>query len=268
MAGTGSIQIRIGDVAVRIHIGELAVAEAIAARYLCFIETTISDLDIYLDIGNSESQSFPIHPEIISRGGVIYMDQAEFSGLIDVDNNTAKLTAGRRYYLEVFDYFLRVVFSILSPAKGGFIFHSAVVRREGRGFVFYGVSGSGKSTVARLSGVNSVLNDDLNYLKKGKDGWYAYSTPFWNSTQAEPRQGFVEIAGLYRLIQDTKVFTRRLPVAIAAAEIIANIPVVSKFPKFGKTIVELAKDLATAVPIYELHFQKNDSFWAVVDESS
>ena len=58
--------------------------------------------------------------------------------------------------------FLRVTYALLLIRHGGFLFHSAGMIRNGCGYLFYGHSGSGKTTVSRLSQNHvTLLSDDL-----------------------------------------------------------------------------------------------------------
>ena len=51
------------------------------------------------------------------------------------------------------------------PAQGGFLVHAASAVRNGRAFVFAGVSGHGKTTLARLAPPDvTLLTDEISYV--------------------------------------------------------------------------------------------------------
>src|SRR5256885_3293464 len=66
----------------------------------------------------------------------------------------------------------------------GFLLHAATVLRNGKAYVFFGRSGTGKSTVAALSPLGSVLTDEISLLKRIDGQWHAFGTPFWGEFRA------------------------------------------------------------------------------------
>ena len=67
---------------------------------------------------------------------------------------------------------------ILAP-EGGFLLHSAGAIRNGRAFLFSGVSGAGKTTISRLAPPDvTLLTDEVSYIRLGPDGYRACGTPF------------------------------------------------------------------------------------------
>lgn len=80
-----------------------------------------------------------------------------------------------------FDGFLRVLMSLLLPAKKGFILHSAGVSIGGRGCLLPGKSESGKTTLYRKLGNKYVIGDELIAVHADKGGYWISSTPFWGN---------------------------------------------------------------------------------------
>ena len=85
------------------------------------------------------------------------------------------------------DAVLRIVHTLLLAKQGGFLLHSASAVRNGKAFLFAGVSGAGKTTISRLAPPDAtLLTDEISYVRKldgsadasGKAGYAAYGTPF------------------------------------------------------------------------------------------
>ena len=77
------------------------------------------------------------------------------------------------------DTVLRIVHTLVLARQGGFLLHAASAVRNGKAFVFAGASGAGKTTLSRLApGDADVLSDEISYVRKEADGYYAYGTPF------------------------------------------------------------------------------------------
>lgn len=166
--------------------------------------------------------------------------------------------------LESVDYFLRVVFALLAYEGGGLMFHAAGIVRQGRARLFFGPSGAGKTTVARLS-PDGVLNDDLVILKPAEDGWVVYGTPFWNPTQARPGGGPpAKLASLFRLVQDQQTFIRPASQGRMLAEMLASVPVLSGDAARCAELVRRCEAILSAAPAYYLYFRQDASFWKAI----
>ena len=187
-----------------------------------------------------------------------------WEGNLDISRRAGWVSPGTRAVKEV-DYFLRVVCAVQAFQVGGFLFHAAGILRDGCAFVFFGPSGIGKTTISRMSGKGTVLNDDLILLLPVDEHWYAYSTPFSNSKHVAPLAGkFAPLAGMYRLVQDQQVFLENSTPGYTLAELIANIPVISTDPIHSPILVARCQRLLASIPVFRLHFRKDNSFWQVV----
>ena len=194
----------------------------------------------------------------------------DYSGDIDLAQQRAVLTLNSAAPVEDADYFIRTIYALRLFEAGGLLFHAAGLVRHERGYLFFGHSGSGKTTVSRLSPEASVLNDDLIALLPDAGQWHMHATPFSNPTQValqhaptSPRSAIV--SGAYRLIQDQRVYVEELLPALAVAEIVASSPIVCADPARTLDLIMRARQLHAAVPIRHLHFLPDDSFWKVVE---
>jgi hypothetical protein len=133
--------------------------------------------------------------------------------------------------------------------------------------VFFGHSGSGKTTVARLSSDAVVLNDDLLLLmpSEHRQGWTVYSTPFWNPTQVSPAGSLsAPLADMFRLVQDQTVYQEEMEPGQALAELVTSVPVIPADPTRLVSLLERGNRLVSSVPIFKLHFLPDASFWDVI----
>jgi hypothetical protein len=130
--------------------------------------------------------------------------------------------------------------------------------------VFFGHSGAGKSTVARLSAPDQVLNDDLIAFLPGGDGWIIDSTPFWNPTQTRPNPLRGPLAGIYRLVQDNCVYSESMSPGQAVAELLASVPVIADVPVHRHMLIRRCVEIQEHAPVKFLHFLPDASFWKFV----
>ena len=65
------------------------------------------------------------------------------------------------------DGVLRILHSLILALEGGFLVHAASAVRNGRAFVFAGVSGAGKTTISGLAPPDVVLlTDENSYVRE------------------------------------------------------------------------------------------------------
>jgi hypothetical protein len=147
----------------------------------------------------------------------------------------------------------------------GVVLHSAGIARDGRAHVFFGASGAGKSTVTQLSSPWPALSDDLVLLRKEAGGWHACSTPFAGSyPQHKKAGGSYPIAGLYMLQKSDRNAAHpveSLPVAVGM--LAAAAPFLSDRDRLDY-LLPLLEDLCRQIPVFQLEFLKDASFWSVI----
>ena len=69
------------------------------------------------------------------------------------------------------DAVLRMLHSLILARDGGFLVHAASAVRNGRAFLFAGVSGAGKTTISRLAPPDVLLlTDEISYVRRSAQG--------------------------------------------------------------------------------------------------
>lgn len=164
--------------------------------------------------------------------------------------------------------FLRVVYAHQCLRHRGLLLHAASVIRNGQGYVFFGASGSGKTTAARLSLQNTVLSDDLAMVGLRDDGWKLFGVPFHGQfADAPPCNAVAPLAGVFALSKAEAHLIEPLERADAVQQLVACVPFVMQSPVRAKQVLDLCAALATQVPTARLFFRRDPGFWEVVDEA-
>jgi hypothetical protein len=187
-----------------------------------------------------------------------------YSGCIDLQHNSGRLALASAAPIEDVEYFIRVAYAALAFRAGGMMLHAAGIVRGGQCYLFFGHSGVGKSTVARLSQGDLGLNDDLVILLPEPEGWTVYATPFWNPSQVRPSPSSAPVAGLFRLVQAAQVKLDDLSPGQAMAELLANLPVISADPQRVAALIARCRSLIQAAPVQRLSFLPDASFWGAI----
>ncbi len=243
---------------------------ALMKRYAAFLLPDEA-MSFSVDIKRVGQASRPIDDRPLTfRAGGATFTAPDYTGDIDLVRQRGTLTLNTATPVEDADYFIRTIYALRLFEAGCLLFHAAGLVRRDRGYLFFGHSGSGKTTVSRLSPDAIVLNDDLVALtpEAAQAGqWIMHATPFSNPTQhgAAIRPGSAIVHGAYRLIQDRRVYVEDLPPALAVAEIVASCPIVCADPARTSDLLTRAGQLHAAVPIRHLHFLPDNSFWNVVE---
>jgi hypothetical protein len=162
--------------------------------------------------------------------------------------------------------YLRVLFAWMCLEQQGLLLHASGVISNGNGHVFFGASGSGKTTVARLSLDRTVLSDDLVIIKKKGPVFRLYGVPFRGDFPEAPRHNAsADLRGLYALVKDSQHYVSPLQLQEAVARLTACVPFVMAQPAAAQRASEICFELATQVQVQSLHFRTDPGFWEVID---
>ena len=199
------------------------------------------------------------------QAGRCTLEAPGFEGYIVPEAHTARLHAHPAATPGDMSYFVRVACALQAFTRGGLLFHAAGIVHQDQGYGLFGLSGSGKTTAAKLSAPDPILNDDLVMLWPDADaarGWCLEATPFGK------RRGDVARAplrSLLWLVKDTEIFLEPLSRAQSLGELIANTPVISSDAAWLPQAMARWEDVMADVPVYALHFRRDVSFWEVID---
>jgi len=71
----------------------------------------------------------------------------------------------------------------ISAIKGDIMIHASGINNEGKGYIFSGISGKGKTTMAKLwdSSGAKVIHDDRLIIRNTTDGFMMYNTPVYKN---------------------------------------------------------------------------------------
>ena len=241
-------------------------AQALRYRYRDFPAGADIHLSVAIRLLGRERSSAMLDTGTTFEDGRLHFTAPGYRGVIDAAEGKGSLAISSAQPIEEVEYFLRVAYALLAFHLGGIMLHAAGIARDEKAYLFFGHSGSGKTTVARLSPNDTVLNDDLVLLMPAEDGWQVFGTPFWNPTQVKPTPANAPLAAMLRLVQDKKVYLQAISTSEAIAELISSVPVISADPLRSLELLTRLHTILQTIPSHKLHFLPDDSFWGVVEE--
>lgn len=136
-----------------------------------------------------------------------------------------------------------------------FLLHSSVVRYQGQGILFFGASGTGKSTQAALweqyQGAE-ILNGDRCVIRKLEDEFYGSGSPYCGSSGIYRRES-VPISALILPVHGAENRIELMTPEAALHRIYRECLVNLWNTEFMNKLFDLLQALVLRVPVYMLH---------------
>lgn len=167
------------------------------------------------------------------------------------DYSEARLILTGNHTKMAIDNALMVMYALATADKGTVLFHAAVVSHEGRGYMFLGPSGTGKSTHARLwlqyIDGTELVNDDNPVVRDG----VVYGSP-WSGKTPCYRNVSYPLGGIVLLSQAPYNKIERLGGLQAYAALVPSISGKRWDARIADGLHETENKLATEVPVWHL----------------
>ncbi|MBI4304241.1 MAG: hypothetical protein HY665_07910 [Chloroflexi bacterium] len=261
----------IGGISCSIMSQDTAFLDLLRQRYQWFEMSGPATYEILLQLTPADelisSNSAESSPEVKRiNSGDNYLIRQAHNPFVAVVNVLSKKALVKLWNSEFsFDNFLRILYSLILVKEGGLLLHASSVSDGGRGRVFFGPSGSGKTTIAQLSGGRTVLTDELALIRPRDSGYRVYGTPFWGEFKPGKSNGRAELAGLYALKKDQSNCIVPIDKVQAVTELYRCVLFFSHELPLLSRILDTCCALVDAIPVYELHFQRDPAFWEVLN---
>lgn len=190
------------------------------------------------------SVSFPGHDEEKSAILKFSLHKREWDLQI---NNPGKSFDPMEYPLDgLILYYLTVI-------HGDIMIHASGVSYEGKGFIFSGISGKGKTTMAGLWDRHGarIIHDDRLIIRRKGPRYMMYNSPVYRNDQ--PRKSYIDSIFLIDHGNENLI----LPVKGAAAitSLISNCIQHNWSDFLIKGMLDSAVKICTSVPVYYLRFR-------------
>ena len=163
------------------------------------------------------------------------------------------------------DAVLRITHTLVLARQGGFLMHSASAIRNGRAFLFSGVSGAGKTTISRLAPPDAtLLTDEISYVRKRGDGYVAYGTPFTGELAKIGENVSAPLATLYLLAKGPENRIDEVAPGEAARSVLANMLFFAEDEELVQATFHSAFEFASRVPVRRLTFVPDVRVWEMI----
>jgi hypothetical protein len=269
IAASDSLAIEIGGMAIALRTQDPAFRELIENRYTGFIKSSPHSA-FEFDIDLFEPSDLPGETvdadedvRVSLEGGQWSLQRGDFRARWDAKAGRGHIRQSRNPY--AIDSVLRIVHTLILARQGGFLVHAASAIRNGRAFLFAGVSGAGKTTISRLAPTDAtLLTDEISYVRREEDEYSACGTPFAGELAKVGENQSAPLSALFLLEKGPE--NRIEPVAPPEAIrlLMRNILFFAEDPELVNLVFRSACEFAERVPVRRLIFVPDERVWEMI----
>lgn len=165
------------------------------------------------------------------------------------------------------DSAMRIMLTEALAKRGGMLMHAAGFQVGDRGFVGFGPSGAGKTTLCGLAeGQAKVLCDEVIAVAPGPGGFWLHSTPFYGAW-GRSSPGSLPLGGLARLRHAPEHSWRPMPPGRAVGDLLESAIAYGAQAEVALSRLEIATSLMASTPVGELAFAPQPDVWGTIREA-
>jgi hypothetical protein len=201
--------------------------------------------------------------EVRREGGRWRLERGDFRVEWDAQAGQGRILQARTPY--AIDSVLRILHTLIQASEGGFLLHGASAIRNGRAFLFSGVSGAGKTTISRLAPPDAVLlTDEISYVRRDGQGFRACGTPFAGELARLGENASAPIAGLFFLAKGPENRIEPVETADALRMLLRNILFFAEDSELVEKVFRSAFEFLGRVPTFRLTFYPDERVWDLI----
>jgi hypothetical protein len=267
-----SVVIEIGDMPVRVNTSDHSFLGILQDRYSGFlteVEDNAGRPEIEFDVEIIAPFAVPdANVRVTQHLGHWSLEAGDFHAEWNPARHSGRIRQTANPYS--IDAVLRIVHTLVLARQGGFLLHSASAVRNGKAFLFAGVSGAGKTTISRLAPSDAtLLTDEISYVRRselGKHdaGYTAFGTPFTGELAKLGENVSAPIAALYLLAQGPENRIEPIAPAEAARALLANVLFFAEDEELVQSIFHSAFEFVSRVPVSRLTFVPDARVWELI----
>lgn len=259
-----SLVIEIGQIPVRVNTYDPAFLEMLQDRYAGFVyPAEAAEVEFDVDLAQPESADPEEDVNVSRQGGRWRLTRGDFRAEWEPDLRCGRIRQSANPYS--IDSVLRIVHSLVLAREGGFLLHSASAIRNGKAFLFAGVSGAGKTTISRLAPPDAtLLTDEISYVRKQREGYVAFGTPFTGELAKLGENVSAPVAALYILAQGPENRLDPISRAEAARSVLANMLFFAEDDELVRSAFYSALEFVGEVPVSRLTFVPDSRVWELI----
>jgi len=262
---SSSVVVEIGGLPIRLRCDNPAFVRQIEERYAGYVSlSNEARFDFEIELAPPGTKSRDADVCVTWESGHWLMERGDFRA--EWNPSTARGRIQQTINPYSLDCVLRIVHTLLLAREGGFLLHASSAIRNGRAFLFSGVSGAGKTTMARLAPPDAaLLTDEISYVTWRDGRYFAVGTPFYGELSRAGENLHAPIEALYLLAKGPENIIERIEGADAVRGLLRNVLFFARDPEFVKLVFDTAFDFVSRVPVRRLTFVPDTSVWELIE---
>jgi hypothetical protein len=265
LTATRELAIDIGGMPILVRTDSSEFAALLEDRYGSFIHAASGDRIFSLDVELIPPRTILDDEDVSVRleSGRWIMTRGDFRAEWDPRTGHGWVRQSANPYS--IDGVLRILHSLLLAREGGFLVHAASAVRNGRAFLFSGVSGAGKTTLSRLAPPDAeVLTDEISYVRPCQTGYEAFGTPFAGELARIGANLRAPLAAIYLLVQGPENRIEPVDPVDAARAVLRNILFFAHDEELVGMVFQSVFDFVAHVPVHRLVFTPDARVWELI----
>lgn len=260
-----SLVIEIGAVPVRVNTTDSRFLDILQERYAGYIGSTSKSAEIEFDVDLNADRSADPNADVrvTQRDGRWRLERGDFRAEWEPARRRGWIRQTANPYS--IDAVLRIVHTLVLARQGGFLLHSASAIRNGKAFLFAGVSEAGKTTISRLAPADvTLLTDEISYVRKQDNGYVAFGTPFTGELAKLGENVSAPVSALYLLAKGPENRIESIAPAQAARSLLANLLFFAEDEELVQAAFHSAFEFVSRVPVSRLTFVPDARVWELI----
>jgi hypothetical protein len=258
------IVIEIGGIAIKLQTADHDFDRLLRARYGEYVTSgTKADFTFEMDLTPPGTFNADADAEVWFEGREWHMRRGDFRAQWNEEMRHGWVHQSANPYS--IDSVLRITHTLLLAPTGGFLLHASSAVRNGKAFLFSGLSEAGKTTIARLAPSDvTLLTDEVSYVRRVHNQYFAHGTPFAGELGEPGKNISAPIAAVYLLGKASD--NRIVPIdpAQAIRRLMRNILFFAHDPELVRKVFESACNFVATVPVSQLSFFPDQKVWELL----
>jgi len=258
------VVIEIGGLPIEVQTTDAEFERILKGRYRDYIKPgPSSGFSLNVQVIDPETFDADADAEVWMEGREWRMERGDFRARWNPAEGSGQVLQSANPYS--IDSVLRIVHTLMLAPQGGFLVHASSAVRNGKAFLFSGVSEAGKTTMARLAPPDvALLTDEASYVRKVDGRYFAYGTPFAGEFGEPGKNISAPVAALYFLAKGPENRIDPIDSAVAIQRLLRNILFFAHQSEMVRQVFDAACAFVAAVPVFQLSFFPDQRVWELI----
>jgi hypothetical protein len=258
------VTIEIGGIPIALRTDDAEFARMVETRYAGFVRADGQpecefEVELVPPPRIAPDEDLTVH----RQNGLWKIQRGDFQAECNLSTRKGNIRQSANPYS--IDSVLRIVHTLILAKQGGFLLHAASAIKNGRAFLFSGLSWAGKTTISRLAPPDvTLLTDEVSYIRREGDGYRAFGTPFAGELAKVGENVSAPVGAVYLLEKGPRNAIELVDAAEAARRLLRNVLFFAEDAELVRSVFESVNDFIVSVPVLRLTFVPDERVWEMI----